>query len=94
MLFSLYCLDKPGSLALRMERRPDHVAYLEKQAGIIVYGGPLLDEAADQPIGSLLIIDVADRAAAEGFSDNDPYTRAGLFEERSIRPTRKVFPKS
>jgi len=94
MLFSLYCLDKPNSLDLRMERRPDHVAYLEKQAGIIVYGGPLLDEQADQPIGSLLIIDVADQAAAVAFSINDPYSVAGLFAETSIRPTRKVFPKA
>ena len=94
MLFSLACTDKPASLELRMARRPDHVAYLEKHSAIIVYGGPLLDDAADKPIGSLLIINVGDRAAAEDFSRNDPYTQAGLFAEVLLRPTRQVFPKS
>lgn len=94
MLFSLYCTDKPGQLNLRMERRPDHVAYLEKHSGVIVYGGPLLDDQADKPVGSLLIINVADLEAAMHFSRNDPYTQAGLFAEVLIRPTRQVFPKS
>jgi uncharacterized protein YciI len=94
MLFSLYCTDKPGCFDLRMERRPDHVAYLETQVPIIVYGGPLLDNQADKPVGSLLIINVADHDAAVHFSQNDPYTQAGLFAEVLIRPTRQVFPKN
>ena len=94
MLFSLYCIDKPDSLALRMERRPDHVAFLEARADQIVYGGPLLSDAAEpSPLGSLLIIDVTDRAAAEAFSTADPYSKAGLFETVTIRATRQVFPK-
>lgn len=93
MLFSLYCTDKAGGLDLRMARRPDHVAYLEKRADVIVFAGPLLDGQADKPVGSLLIIDVADEGAAAEFSRNDPYTQAGLFAEVMIRPTRQVFPK-
>lgn len=95
MLFSLYCTDKPASLALRMERRPDHVGFLEARADKIVFGGPLLSDAAEPtPIGSLLIINVASRAEAEAFSAADPYKQAGLFETVTICATRQVFPKS
>ena len=94
MLYSLYCTDKPGNFDLRMERRPDHVAYLEKHSPMIVYAGPLLDNQADKPVGSLLIINVGDHDAAVQFSQNDPYAQAGLFAEVLIRPTRQVFPKN
>ncbi len=39
-------------------------------------------------IGSLFIVDVADRAAAQAFSDNDPFTRQGIFAHREIRRWR------
>lgn len=44
-------------------------------------------------VGSLLILDFADKAEAENFAANDPYAKAGLFERVDIRPWRKVYPK-
>jgi uncharacterized protein YciI len=44
-------------------------------------------------IGSLLILDLADRQTAEDFAANDPYSKAGLFESVAIHPWRKVLPK-
>jgi hypothetical protein len=38
--------------------------------------------------GSMLIIEVADRAAAEAFAASDPYAVAGLFERVEIRAWR------
>ena len=38
-----------------------------------------------------LIEVVVSRAAAQKFSDGDPYAKAGLFESVAIHPTRKVF---
>jgi uncharacterized protein YciI len=35
--------------------------------------------------GSMLVIDVADRAAAEKLVENDPYNKAGLFAATEIR---------
>ncbi|TJV22323.1 MAG: hypothetical protein E5Y18_18990, partial [Mesorhizobium sp.] len=29
MLFALICKDKPGSLQVRLDTRPEHVAFLE-----------------------------------------------------------------
>ena len=44
-----------------------------------------------QQIGSILIIDVADRAAAEEFAATDPFVEAGLFASTYIAPFRSVF---
>ena len=44
-------------------------------------------------VGSLLVMEFADRAAAEDFAKNDPYAKAGLFESVAITPFRKVFPQ-
>ena len=45
-------------------------------------------------IGSLLIIDFPDRAAADSFAAGDPYGRAGLFASVRVSPWRKVIPAS
>jgi uncharacterized protein YciI len=90
MLFALINIDRPGNLDLRLSTRPAHLAFLEGEASKIVSGGALLD-ASGQPSGSLLVIDVEDRAAAEAFTAADPYTKAGLFESTVVRPFRQVY---
>ncbi len=90
MLFAVTRHDKPGSLELRLSARPRHLTYLATVLDQIVYGGALLDDAGNQ-IGSILIIDVADQAAADAFAIADPYVGAGLFARTSIRKFRHVF---
>lgn len=86
-LFVLYCVDKPNSLPLRLANREAHLAYVRGKADVVKLGGPMTDDAGDMA-GSLLILDVADRAAAEAFTAADPYSLAGLFERVEIRPIR------
>ncbi len=64
--------------------------YLETVLDKITYGGALLDDAGQQ-VGSILIIDVADKAEAEAFAVADPFVDAGLFASTSIRQFRRVF---
>jgi len=90
VLFALICHDKPASLDLRLALRPQHLAFTAAYGARIVHGGPLLD-VDGRPCGSLLVIDVEDRAAAEGFVAEDPYAKAGLFESTVIRGFRTVF---
>ncbi len=63
---------------------------METYQSHLVEAGPLLD-IDGRPCGSLLLVDVADHAAAAGFADADPYSRVGLFESVMIRPFRQVF---
>lgn len=85
--FVLLCLDKPDSLDLRMATREAHLAYVATFADAVKIGGPVLDDNGDMA-GSLLILDVADMAAAKAFSANDPYAKAGLFRQVEIHPFR------
>ena len=91
MLFCLHCLDKDGHTQVRADNREAHVAYLKAQGERIVSAGPLLSDDGGSMVGSLLIIDVADRAGAEAFSAGDPYAKADLFKSVDIRPWKKVI---
>ena len=86
-LFTLTCLDKPDSLQVRMDAREAHLAYVTRVEPTVRLGGPFLGPAGEM-CGSLLIIEVADLAAAQAFSAADPYRLAGLFESVEIRPFR------
>ena len=84
MLFALLCTDKPQGLELRMSVRPDHLKYLESLGAGLKAAGPFTDDAG-QPIGSLVIIEAADRTTAKAMADADPYAKAGLFASVEIR---------
>ena len=91
MLFVIRCLDKKDHLPVRQENRPAHVEYLKSFGDKLFAAGAILDDN-DMMCGSVVIIDVADRAAAEAFAAGDPYNKAGLFAERSIDRWNKVLP--
>ena len=90
MLFAIICTDRPASLDLRLATRPAHLAYLTTYQDRVMHGGPMLDMDG-RPCGTLLVVDVPDRAAAEGFAAADPYAKAGLFESAVIRGFRTVL---
>ena len=90
MLFAVIRHDKPNSLALRQSARPEHLKYLETVLDKILYGGALLDAQGGQD-GSILIIDVADKAAADAFAATDPFVAAGLFASTVVEQFRHVF---
>jgi uncharacterized protein YciI len=87
-LFALICMDKPGHLDLRQATREAHLDYVAR-TGVVVQAGPFLDESGAM-VGSLLILDVPDRAAAQEWATADPYARAGLFATVAIHGWKKV----
>ena len=89
MLIALIGRDKPGALQTRLDNRDAHVAYL-KGSGVVSQAGPLLDDD-EQMIGSLVILDVADMAAANAWAAEDPYAKAGLFASVELIPWKKVI---
>jgi len=84
MLFVITAIDKEGSLQLRMATREAHFAYV-KATGALRLGGPFLDVNGEMA-GSMMIIEVADLAAARDWQTNDPYAKAGLFQSSDLRP--------
>ena len=89
MLIALICTDKQGALETRKSNRDAHLAYIA-ETGVVTMAGPLLDDAGEMA-GSLVILDVADKAAAQNWADNDPYAKAGLFADVRIQPWKKVI---
>lgn len=87
MLFILHALDKPDSLHIRTETRPAHLEFMANYDTPV--GGPLIDVDGNM-CGSMIVLDVADRAAAEAFVAGDPYGKAGLFESVSLHEFKKV----
>jgi len=87
-LFALICTDKDGHEPLRKDTRAAHLDYLA-QTGCVVHAGPFLSGGA--MTGSLVVIDAADRAAAQAWAAADPYALAGLFDKVRIEEWKKVI---
>ena len=86
MLFALICTDKPDSLTVRKANRPDHVAYLENLADILVLAGPFMTDDGETMNGSLIVIEATSLDAARTIAAGDPFAKAGLFASVEIRP--------
>ena len=89
MLYIIYQIDKPDSQALRAAAREAHFAYLDRHKDILVLGGALLADDSDTRRGSVLIINVPSRAAAEAFSADEPLRKAGVFHSVTITRMRR-----
>ena len=92
MLFAFIALDKPGRLQVRLDTRPDHVAFLDGLGKTLKLAGPFLD-ADGKPNGSMGVIEADDIAAARAILAGDPYAKAGLFASVDVRPWNWTFHK-
>ena len=89
MLYALICEDKPDSEALRKSVRSQHLEYI--QSFDVRFAGPMLADDEATMIGSIIVLDATDRAAADAFAAGDPYGQAGLFDMVTIRPFKQVI---
>ena len=89
MLYIIYQEDRTGGEAVRAATRDRHLAYLERHKDILVLGGGLLADDGATRTGSVLIVNVPDRKAAEAFSEDEPFRKAGLFKTVKITRMRR-----
>lgn len=89
MLYMIYGIDGPKSDEIRAEQRPAHFEYLKKNQGIMVLGGATLADDDETRTGSVLIINVPNRAAADEFANNEPFRKAGLFSDVTVTRMRR-----
>ncbi|KPP86561.1 MAG: hypothetical protein HLUCCO07_07255 [Rhodobacteraceae bacterium HLUCCO07] len=88
MLVALIARDMPGKIELRRENRAAHLDYIE-ETGIVTQAGPLIVDG--EMAGSLVVLDVETMEQAQDWADNDPYTKAGLFESVNLIEWKKVI---
>ena len=90
MLFTIFCIDKPGMAETRAAAMPGHVEYLTEQNLVKnIISGPLMDDAMENIIGSLYIVDAPDRGAIEEFKKDDPLVAADIWQSVEIRAFNK-----
>lgn len=92
MLVAFQRVDRADGAELRLRVRPEHKAYLAQVADRIAFGGPLLADDVETMLGSLLVIDFADRAAAFAWQCGEPFMRAGLFATSQLHAFRNLWP--
>ncbi|MBO6784982.1 MAG: hypothetical protein JJ899_17160 [Alphaproteobacteria bacterium] len=83
-MFICECIDGPDAARLRKESAADHHAYQGSIIDRYIAHGPLRSDDGKDLIGSLFIVEVEDRAAAEDLVNNEPMTKAGVFSDVRI----------
>jgi len=89
MRVALITKDKYGALQARLDNRDAHLAYIA-DTGVVEMAGPFLNDEGTM-CGSLIVLEVADMAAAQNWADNDPYNKAGLFQSVTLQAWKKVI---
>lgn len=94
MLFLVYSIDDPTSgKEKRRKTRTHHLKYVLEHKHMVRYGGSVLGSSGEM-IGTLQIVEAADRSTLDRFLENDPYNKANLFEKIVINETRQSLPEA
>lgn len=99
MLYAIISQDVPNSLKQRQSARPAHLNRLSelKEEGRLILAGPHPAIDSNEPgeagfTGSLVVAEFATLDAAQSWADQDPYIEAGVYENVTVKPFKKVLP--
>lgn len=94
MLFAYWMMDRPGLAETRLAKRAEHRAYLAAVESRIHFAGPLMGKDGASVIGSLLVVDHPDRAAAEAWIADEPFAKAGVYQSTEIAAIKALWPRA
>ncbi|MEN9434656.1 MAG: hypothetical protein RLZZ422_2245 [Pseudomonadota bacterium] len=99
MWYSIVGEDTENSLEKRMVARPAHVERLQalQNQGRLLLAGPNPAIDSDDPgtagfSGSIIIASFDSLADAQAWANNDPYIKAGVYQQVVVKPFKKVLP--
>ena len=91
MLYLRICFDKSAGGELRDELRKSHREYIGSHVGAtrngvqVVQGGPMcVGDDVTNNLGSFLVVEADSLETVQRFHDEDPFTRAGLFDRADV----------
>ena len=90
MQFIITAYDGENMLEKRMAVRPRHLEGMTKLGKHIVCAGGLLDDEG-QMKGSVLILDLEDRAALDDYLKNEPYVVEHVWEKIEVEAINVVI---
>ena len=89
-LFAIVAFDAPGSKVKRADYLTPHVEALVamKNQNRLFAAGPLQESLNDsaEHVGSILILDFDSQIEAEEWFHNEPYFKAGVYQNVTIKP--------
>ena len=99
MWYAIISEDIENSLAQRLAARPAHLQRLQelKDDGRLFVAGPhpaidSLEPGEAGFTGSLVIAEFPSLADAQQWADADPYVTAGVYQQVTAKPFKKVLP--
>ncbi|MCG6970900.1 MAG: YciI family protein [Gammaproteobacteria bacterium] len=99
MLYAIIGEDNDDSLQKRLSVRPAHLERLQelKNQGRLVLAGPHPSIDSEDPgsagfTGSLIVAEFDSLEQAQQWADEDPYIAAGVYQQVTVKPFKKVFP--
>jgi len=89
MLYIRMCVDKADCGEVRDRERARHRAYLTSGVVKLVQAGPLMADDDSRNISSFMVVEADSLATVKHFHDEDPFTKAGLFDDVRIHRWNK-----
>ena len=91
MPFAITFFDDANVKEKKIAVRPIHLEYVLGKANLIITSGGFFPDDDDFPNGGLIILDVATRAEAIDYVENDPFFKNGIFSTYTIRRWKKFI---
>jgi len=99
MWYAIISQDVENSLEKRLSVRPAHIDRLQalKAEGRLLIAGPHPAIDSEDPgsagfTGSLVVAEFDSLADAQAWADADPYIEAGVYQQVTVKPFKKVLP--
>ena len=99
MFYAIISQDREDSLQDRLAARPDHLKRLQQlqSEGRLLIAGPhpAIDSEDPGPAGfsgSLVVAEFESLEVAQQWADDDHYIHAGVYEQVTVKPFKKVLP--
>jgi hypothetical protein len=91
MLYAILLTDNLEHAAVRTQRMPDHLAFLERNRDRILAAGPLRDAASGAPAGGLWLVEADSAEAVTALYQADPFWPTGLRRSVQVCEWARVF---
>jgi len=92
MLFAVRFHDKQDRPHVRQQQLRAHVDWLARHRDVILVGGSLRQQAGENPVGGLWLVEADSKPEIEQLIESDPFWIHGLRERCEILLWSKALP--
>jgi uncharacterized protein YciI len=92
MHFVIHAVDKPNALPERAKHYRAHRIHLDRAADhdvAVMTAGTLVAPDGETPVGSLFVVEAANRAVVDAFTASDPYQVNGVWQTLDVHTYNK-----